>query len=319
MKKVICFLIILLMCLSLFACRDTGDTGSESVFSDALSTEDSGISEDLASAEALIEQGEYEQAYKLLYGIRQNEKAAELLSGFKVLPLKIRGNGTSWILYTDFKCDNTYDENGLLTGKTEVSNHNCTEVFTYTYDDQGRLITEKRVKKFEGESKSYTEYNSYTYNEHGDVASLESSDLGFTYRINYEYTYSEDGKILSVTDLSSEETTRYVYNDAGQLIEKANESAVYRYTYDKNGNLIKETINEDYEAQNSMTEYTYDSDGRLIQTVTTSTHSGSKQSASCKYEYDEYGILVKEIHSDVERQDYTQAYSDFVYFYSPQE
>lgn len=111
------------------------------------------------------------------------------------------------------------------------------------------------------------------------------------------YTYYADGKLKTTTANGIIET--YTYDDFGRTVSKVYtvsgaEKERHEYVYDKNSNIIEETIVNNWPAGssskvNETRTYTYDNLGQLIQSVVT----GSK-SETITYAYDIVGNRKKE-------------------------
>ncbi len=168
--------------------------------------------------------------------------------------LIVRGNTIATIIPE-------YDEKGNIIRVT-TSGKNQTFTQIYAYDDQNRLI-EKSKKE-------------YYFDEYGNFS-------GMGIGANYTYSYDENGRLAEEISMSgvagyieSPRKTTYSYNDMGKLsvktisydvsvwnssthtntIETTKRTTIY--TYDKNGNLIKETY------MNNDKEYFYDENGYLV-------------------------------------------------------
>ncbi len=64
----------------------------------------------LETAQKYVDEGKYEDAYKVLYSICDYPEAKEMLADFKVLPLKAKGNGSSQSKPKYYVCEYSYDE-----------------------------------------------------------------------------------------------------------------------------------------------------------------------------------------------------------------
>lgn len=115
-------------------------------------------------------------------------------------------------IYTDTY---TYDESGLLVEACEGSN---SFVYTYTLDEQGRVMTKKcvNINSSSGATMIYT----YTYNEDGTVATETQKSRKSTYVITY--TYDEKGRVSTARAVEEGErsgvTTRYTYAVVGSYV-----------------------------------------------------------------------------------------------------
>ncbi len=95
-----------------------------------------------------------------------------------------------------FNADGTLVE-VLMTGTNLKQDYHYLD--TYTYDEQGNVITTIRVNTDTGETKYEWEYK-YTFDEAGNVLTktLYSKTKYTTSSTVYEYTYNQDGQILYV-------------------------------------------------------------------------------------------------------------------------
>ncbi len=160
----------------------------------------------------------------------------------------------------------------------------------YVYDDEGRLIKRQLTDSDgeEGENNLLIYENKQlmreeSYNEYGD---LESSKA---------YTYSEDGTIEEVIELSFSggEQTRLVtlYNETGKVETEKRYDARGRltarntYTYDEDGNVI--TIEEETVAGKNFVTIHYDEAGNNI--LQEETESDGKAVSRIERSYSEEG------------------------------
>ncbi len=315
MKKILS-IVLVLICVLLSSCShdyENTSVGEEVNYSEVLET-----------AQKLIDDGKYEDAYKALYSICDQPEAKEMLTDFKVLPLKALGNGSSQSKPKYYVCEYSYDKTGVLLSKAEEFRNDVTKTYTYTYDEMGRLVKET-VKKvspytgsYESSNKTKTENSSitYTYNEQGDIVKEYIAEaIGFPYYLEYEFEYDENGRKTSMYDLTQDETTYFTYNEQGQLTEKKNEyGTVFVFEYDQNGNLVKESA-----GANRLIEYTYDEHNNLVKMVENyniGEHNEIKNVHT--YTYNEYGVLTSCSFKDTMLSVYVEEYQNFQYFYCPE-
>lgn len=157
-----------------------------------------------------------------------------------------------------------YDLNDNITSMVQISYVSDFSdpldraTYTYTYDDNGNLLTESYYSSF---SKSY--YNDeYVYDENDRL--VKQSRQGEWFNYYYEYTYDENGYLISET---------YYHSNNG--------TNVTSYTNDENGRAIKAvTVNS--KNQTTTKEFVYDDYGNVLQ-CTVKYYNGNIQTE--KYEY----------------------------------
>ena len=113
------------------------------------------------------------------------------------------------------------------------------------------------------------EWDTYSYNEYGDMVSYQSYFYGeLRTDCRYEYRYDENGHWVELTTYVDGEQMGHffrTYDDQGRLLEEVDESGGCRntYFYDEAGNLIEEW--ERVWDQTDIYLYEYDASGRLSQ------------------------------------------------------
>ena len=171
------------------------------------------------------------QIYKdYTYDVNGNRKSFTLKKGTEIL---------STVEYS-------YDN---LDRITEVDFGESVGKVTYSYDANGRLLTETRG--------GIT--TSYSYNKAGLAVSMNSSEGS-----SYTYAYQLDGNMTQKMDNINGETT-YEYNRLGQLTGETREKegegtqeAIY-YIYDSRGNRIQKTD----VFKKKLVRYSYDEGNQL--------------------------------------------------------
>jgi len=157
----------------------------------------------------------------------------------------------------------------LLREQTVAKSGDITSEKTYTYNDEGLLISEvTRVKGI------YATGTYYTYNSDGQLTDEKRFiDEDLKLLISWtKYTYDDDGNrsMEANCDNKGAILTKHLlfYDKKGQLIEdnyygfSGNFSSRRTYAYDRNGNII-ETIEYGNEGQTyGQTNYEYDYDSR---------------------------------------------------------
>ena len=160
----------------------------------------------------------------------------------------------------------TYTGNNLLKTKTTPDN----KTITYEYDARRNI---SKVTDYSG-----TE-TTYTYDAANRMISAASNGL----TTQYEYE-NEQGLLSKVSYGSSGKYQTFEYNLQGEPTFTQKDSLPYRYDYDDNGNLLKESL-----GVTRINEYTYDELNRLNTTL-------DEFSATTQYGYDaNNNIVSKEI------------------------
>uniref|UniRef100_UPI00289A7FDC hypothetical protein n=1 Tax=Aminipila sp. TaxID=2060095 RepID=UPI00289A7FDC len=187
------------------------------------------------------------------------------------------------------------DKYGRILKKGQVIDG--TEVFsTFTYNYLGQVVKDKSAR---ANAESYTEECTakYEYDQGGNV--IKQTDVFG----NYITTgYDAAGRKTSVTDGKSNEAggsykSLYTYDALGRLIEESipfteTATAVTKYYYDRNGNLVKKQIKNSLpgtEESYTRIENIYDNKNRLIQVKS---YDGSTLANQVDYQYDAAGNMT---------------------------
>ena len=209
----------------------------------------------------------------------------------------------------------TYDELKRLVGYAEVdgpaeptADDISAATISYHYDFEDNLV---RIDY--PETGSNVKALNFTYNEYNWITGITADTGGVISKAVRDYVYSSDGKIKQIKDYKGvltgesgyivreysydefERTTGIVYKDSSNLaITKESHS----YEYDKNNNITKETIINNWPsyADNKVNEvrvHNYNSIDQLIKTTITDNNDNSV--AEISYSYDEVGNRTKEI------------------------
>ena len=157
--------------------------------------------------------------------------------------VKREQTGDDYIYYVynangDVTVSATLKENFTGTVPAEYdSTLTCFDVTEYTYDSSGRLTEEA--------SDDYTE--SYTYDQYGNTASIESeyTENNETVTNQTDYTYDIMGNVLTSTQ--NNETTSYTYDEAGRTLLVNEDGKYTRTIYDSLGRVVQEIGPEDYD------------------------------------------------------------------------
>ena len=235
-----------------------------------------------------------------------------------------------------------YDELGRLL---EKSYSDGSESVTYGYDQSGNRISmddESGETTYEydvlGRVTAVTDGSGhkveYAYDEYGRVNKItypEGRNVVYTYDLadqlikvidsageTTDYTYDNNGNVISCVR-SSGLITEYVYDVLGQVISVVNtqngkEISSFSYTYDGNGQIVTEKINQDgnvsdksftYDSMNQLTGYTEIYNGETSETTYTYSLTGNRIAVTkggnkdaTIYEYDTVGRLIKETSSE---------------------
>lgn len=198
-----------------------------------------------------------------------------------------------------------YDERKNIILKLEKSSYSeTTDVTEYTYDDEGRLITDGR--------------NNYSYTKRSD-GTTKCSYKG-EYDEGYKI-YNKDGKVIEHENLGGgQQHYSYKYDNKGNVINKVYsgygagmeiyESTSYTYKYDENENI---TYQKTVEGKNKQeTWFEYDSNNNLIHEKNIN-HNGDWGNYEKWFDYDTNNHMIhsKEKYDNIFEKWYMYAlYSD---------
>ncbi|MBQ8850172.1 MAG: hypothetical protein IJ011_07590 [Clostridia bacterium] len=256
-----------------------------------------------------IENGEYDEAYKLFRDIRGYEDSEDYLQRFQVVSEKEEAH--------------TYSSNGETTA--EVTLHYISEINGYYYDflkentdcdseyiygENGKLLSS--VHTFD-DGRVYKRENLY-----GDGGELAES-LFTMPDLRYAVSYGETGNIEKVTKTSSDGSIFEVEYDTHERVTGVTtvtpdgEATSYEDVYDKNGNVLvnvstvrgkvfidkyaydgegrrikEETMNSDGTV--TVRTYKYRADGKPLEDVTVNSDGSTR---ALKYFYDDSAMLIK--------------------------
>ena len=163
---------------------------------------------------ALIDNGDYEEAYDILEALGEYKDSEKLLSRFYTFMTHTTRtiNGESKGTEISLNEDNLPCK---ITAKN-IDGDIC--VYEYFYDEE-KQISKQNVLNFDGTTGVYD----YFYNSDGTVSKVLCTPVSEILP-NYYYTYDANGNLLTV------------------IIEFGDESTnKYEYVYDSLGNLVKET------------------------------------------------------------------------------
>ncbi len=272
---------------------------------------------------SLIEAGEYTQAYEILRTL-DDEQAKATKERFRFVPVKCEmldaGEDSKHTMTV------TYNENNLPKSIVRTNAAGESEIYAYTYDEQGRILQEA----FNHQSNKQMTTD-YSYDRNGNISKVIMDFYSGT-QLAKLYTYDDNNRLIKETQVDSagvdseteymydgngnqtqivyknpsggEEVLNLIYDSQGKLLRKqfASMNEEYRYTYDKNGNLIW-SLYTDSMGSTTTQNYTYDANGKLLREENI---YGEGHSRVYEYTYDVNGYLVKEVYisSGLDR-DYT--------------
>ncbi|MGE4564101.1 MAG: DUF4329 domain-containing protein [Victivallaceae bacterium] len=95
------------------------------------------------------------------------------------------------------------------------------------------------------------------------------------------YQYDKRGQLLAVVDGKGQAVEKYVYDRAGNILEKTVNGVTTAYTYDKANQLVSSTV------EGNVTSYRYDAAGRLVKEGDKSYRYGYLDKVLAVYENDE--------------------------------
>ena len=177
----------------------------------------------------------------------------------------------------------TYDATGNRLTAEYSFNTSPRRAYAWTYDQLGRVISETRDNIGIGIFPTIRHSLGYRYDGLGRLIRYYNHEGSIT-----NFTYDPSGNMLtsSITRNNQTETTRFIYNNRGQLTSQITPEATHNFTYDAAGNLIRETRNGEtirelsYNAQNRFyhginetgetTTYTFNALGYRVAWETTS-------------------------------------------------
>ena len=202
---------------------------------------------------------------------------------------------------------------GERTAITETDQQGVETNITYEYDKLNRLVTETIEKQGNKLTNDYTydKVSNRTAKETtvtGDITALADIDSQEVKVVEGTTTYAYNALNQLVTEQTPDGETSYTYDDNGNLVKQSGETSI-EYSYDKENHLLRATIQKG----NSVTveAYTYDYAGnRTSKTINESntTYYVSDTSATLtmvvaetneagevtdQYSYDAYGNLLE--------------------------
>jgi len=115
-----------------------------------------------------------------------------------------------------YNVDYTRDNLGRITQQIETI-EGVTQTLDYDYDLAGRLI-QVRTNGVETESYDYDDNGNRTHVNGVLTATYDAQDRLLSHG-DFVYTYTDNGELLTKTDISNNEVTSYVYDVIGNLVE----------------------------------------------------------------------------------------------------
>lgn len=311
MKKVFIFILtVISLCFMLVACN------KESA---------------LEKATKYIENGQYEDAYAVLYAVENRNAEEEILfsrfSFVLVKTEKVSASGYTSIDDYDLKGNHIKTERKGPDGSVSTTEHR--------YDGMGRILS-----SVSSSTSGYYQNGEYIYSSDGKECVLEVED---SYGVDkWYYTYDDNGRKIYEIELKNTDFypwyRTYSYDDNGNQVKMVltcnkdrweyidtydvngnlQKSVVYyngklnlesKYTYDTNGNRTSYTSNS-----GSKYQYSYDDNGNLVTEIYTSS-SGKVSKSNYSYTYDDYGNILKEIETaeDTGKSDVTNYTYQLIY------
>ena len=179
------------------------------------------------------------------------------------------GDGTADFIFTY-----TYDDSGKRLTQSNDSNADgvANQIYNYTYNSDGNRLTESTDNDADGTANSTI---TYTYDDNGNRLSFSrDGDLdGIADRI-LTYTYDTYDNLLSYSvddngDGISDSINTYTYDSDGNMLTDSFDDGAFQsintYTYDSSGNQLTKSYDEGGEGTaDEINTYTYDTNGNML-------------------------------------------------------
>jgi len=281
-----------------------------------------------AKALECLEDGDYKQAHRLFYGLRDYKDSKEYLGRFAIVcqtasvkmgqPILMKlGIGEAYTIRTP------YDEHGNLLsedkGMTVVGGGmkitKGYRVYEYEYDDSGRIVTCSITTQGKGTNKT-NKTKTFVYGANGKLAKESELDEAGNVCYYHEWVYDKDGNLIREIGLAGDEQRvlrENSYDENGLLVkeieydEEGGIERAYEYKYDENGLLVKKIEYDEEGGIERVYEYKYDENNRLIQ----KSMRYDEDITITDYEYDENGELITE-------PEFEEEYENVKYEYDPE-
>lgn len=309
---IVCITVAVLFLTTGVSENDNSDTSSD-VSDTSSETSDNAENGVYTQVDSFINEGKFEEAYKLLLTVKSEQKAKDMLKDFIVVceteSQYGRGNNGTGLI-DEFKTE--YDANGNPVKITKLGSNRDIQTVTqmsydkdnnlltkdiyysgaekpkisieYTYDENGWLIKEFHTDRSEN-SPNLEQTFEYVYDSHGNVVEKRTTNFfGFeaVEVVRYVLKYDEKGRLIEkYNEEEPEYVTYYSYYDDGTL--KKEWSDGWLKEYDENGNIVKSDTGDEKD------DYVYNADGKLLK----HTCDDGKSVTVYEYTYDENGYLVK--------------------------
>lgn len=323
MKKIVAFILLACMALTLAACTKADPR-----------------EEKYAQAYELLENRDYEAAHSLFVELGDYKDAAKEAAYFHYMPVGhhvvcTSQDGEEIITYTvtlndqnlpatvveeyntgyKHTCSYTYNERGLVIRQECSDTEGEKDVYEATFDANGNYLTETVTDKDGNVSKF-----DHMYNEKGQQVKVVATNNPDSY-LSYTMAYDDQGREIEVVYEFEDENIieRTTYNEAGDILRKSWEvegGEVYSiddYHYDEKGRLVEILFTEDGE-DGGYKKVTYNDKDQMI---TAHAVYADFYEHTNTYEYDEHGNLIKEIYttpSSEECDDVIESTYRLVYF-----
>ena len=292
--KVLISILLVLSCLCMLVACDSADHGTNSCVE----------SDNYNRAIALINSGDYAEAYDLLMQNTNYLDTKEILTHFTV-----QYGDQSWVaeMYNyegiitqtiTSRTEYEFDSKGLILSAIQHGNESYQKI-TYDYDENGNKVL---VQGYSQEGVLFSK-SVYEYNDKGLLAYEKHYSGGDKYISSTRYEYDANGnQTLKDYDSSSGSFKEmWEYDANGNMTLHALEQyskRQYKYTfqYDEHGNNILKYTHDSKDQITYINAYTYDESGNLLadaQYYDEARRDKDQWSDKVVYQYDANGNLLK--------------------------
>ena len=270
MKKTVILFLALCLSVTLCACASQDQTAQpkQTTLPELAAVE---------IAQEHIDNGQYEEAYAVLYNTENRTTEEEqLFKRFSFVKVWEEHKADTYRRTTK------YNDNGL---KTENMEESASGVYlsVYTYDTAGNLISQISQSPDGSKNSIFLHYD-----ENGNCVKQILND-GW----ELVYTNDADGNLIEETllvDGKPNWTKYYTYDAEGRISEVKNgQGIIHMYDYDVNGRLIKESQPK----ENSETIYIYDDNGNLTKEAD---YKNGTETECTVYTYNDAGFAIQKVH-----------------------